>query len=236
MRSYKTELEYMQQREQRLSLEKLIEDNIYEQDLATLKQLAIDKGYTQEWFKRQVAQLNRQFLELAQQALDECNSKIDTLEAERDKIKGVFYHPNYSATDYADLQFLQTLIKTRLMNEAQNQPILAERILGEFINTQKGARSIMFLANDSDVGKLVRPFYSRAAEQAQSASEKRFNADKTAKLDEANTQIIDLTKTTLIGGALVKVAADRVRADERERADSIYFSAAENGAGAMQGV
>ncbi|NLE26485.1 MAG: hypothetical protein GX625_14300 [Clostridiaceae bacterium] len=236
MRSYKTELEYMKQQDRRLSLDKLIEDRIYEHDLATLKQLAIDKGYTQEWFKRQVAQLNRHFLELAKQALAECNAKIDSLEAERDKIKGIYYQQNYSATDYADLQFLQTLIKTRLLNEAQNQPILAERILGEYIDTQKGARAIMFLANDSDIGKLVKPFYSRAAEQAQSASEKRFNADKAAELNQADTQIIELTKTTLIGGALVKVAADRVRADERLLADSIYFSAAENGAGAIQGV
>ena len=94
----------------------------------------------------------------------------------------------------------------------------------------------MFLANDSDVGKLAKPYYSRAAEQAQSASEKRFNADKAAELNKADTQIVALTKTTLIGGALVKVAADRVRADEQERANSIYFSAAENGAGAIQGV
>jgi len=225
MRSYKTEIEFMKQQETRMTMEKLIEDRIYEQDLATLKQLAIDKGYTQEWLKRQIAQLNKQFLALAKQALDECSAKIDKLENERNKIKGVYFQPNYSATDYADLQFLQTLIKTRLMNEAHNQPIIAERILDEYINTQKGARAIMFLANDSELGNMVKRFYSRAAEQAQSASEKRFNADKAAEMAKIETQIINLSRTAIVGSALVKVAADRVRADEQERASSIYFGA-----------
>ncbi len=223
MRSYKTEMEYMKQREQRLNLEKLIEDKIYAQDLAALKQIAIDKGYTQEWLKRQIVQLNRQFLEVAQQALNECNAKIDVLEIERDKVKEITYQHNYSATDYADLQFLQTLIKTRLMNEAQNQPILAERILSEYINTQKGARAIMFMANDSDVGKLIKPLYSQAAEKAQSASEKRFNTDKATEISKIEKQIIKLLQTALIGSAMEKAAKDRVSSDEQERSNSYYF-------------
>jgi|GEM_PF-2910397 len=222
MSNHSAFMAHLKKLEQRPTLKKLIEDNVYQAAKATLEQEKADKGFTQEWLAQRLSELNKEFLGIAQDALAECERHLNVLEAERQRVNSIYYQHNYSPTDYADLQFMQTLIKTRLLNEAHKQPALAERILTEYINTQKGARAIMFLANDGEVGTFVKPLYAVAARQAETASEKRFNADKAAELAKVNVQLVDYTQTAIIGEAMIRAAQERVQADEVKRIDAIY--------------
>jgi len=214
---------YIDSQNNRPSIQKLIEDKPYRRMLAALKKIAKDKGYTAQWLKEQVVQLNKEYYDFCLKAVMENRQKLDKAMAEYEQAKSVYFEHSYSAADHADMQFLQTLIKTRLLNECQNQPVLAERVIGEYINTQKGARAIMFLVNDSEVGELLKIHYSTAMQNAQSAAEKRFYADKEAALNKMMSEINPLTFNDVLGTAMLSEASDRVGRDNAEKVNDFYF-------------
>jgi hypothetical protein len=85
----------------------------------------------------------------------------------------------------------------------------------------------MFLSNDSQIGKLIKPYYSTAAINAKTAAEKQFDADKAARLDKLDEQIAPMIMNQVIGQAALKVAEERVSKDEAEWAGTFvvsYFS------------
>lgn len=214
---------YIDSQNNRPSIQKLIEDKPYRRMLAELKRIAKDKGYTAQWLKEQIAQLNKEYYDFCLKAVIENRQKLDKTMAEYEQAKGVYFEHSYSAADYADMQFLQTLIKTRLLNECQNQPVLAERVIGEYINTQKGARAIMFLVNDPEIGGLLQIYYNTAMQNAQSAAEKRFYADKEAALDKMMDEINPLTFNDVLGTSMLSEASDRVGRDNAEKVNDYYF-------------
>ena len=219
---------YIDSQNNRPSIQKLIEDNPYRRMLAELKQYAEDRGYTAEWLKKQTAEFNKEYHALCLNAVMENRHKLDKAMEEYNQAKGIFFQHNYSAADYADLQFLQNLIKTRLVNECKNQPVLAERVIAEYINTQKGARAIMFLANDPDISKdskiseVLKSHYNTATQNAQSAAEKRFYADKEAELNKKMDEINPLTFNDVLGTAMLNEASARVEMDNAVKADDYY--------------
>ena len=95
--------------------------------------------------------------------------------------------------------------------------------MGEFIHSQKGARAIMFLANDTEIGKEVKPFYPIAADNARTVAEKRFDEAKAAKLEQIDKALIPLMQMSVIGGAMLKQAEDRVNADMAAESERLYF-------------
>lgn len=220
---------YIDSQNNRPSIQKLIEDKPYRRMLAELKQYAEDRGYTAEWLKKQTAELNKEYYDYCLKAVMENRQKLDKAMEEYKQAKDIYFEHNYSAADYTDLQFLQTLIKTRLVNECKNQPVLAERLIAEYINTQKGARAIMFLANDPDISKdsriseVLKSHYTTATQNAQSAAEKRFYADKEAALDEMMSEINPLTFRDVLGTAMLSEAYDRVGNDKVEKVGDFYF-------------
>lgn len=224
MRNYRAEIENLKKQAERPMLLKILEDKIYEHDLAELKQIAKDKGYTEEWLKNQIIELNKLYLEISEKALEDYDNQLSKSEEQANKIKNTNFEHNYTSTDYADLQFLQTLIKSRLLNESQNNLVIAERILKEYINTQKGARAITFLADDKEIGELIKGFYRTAYINAQSPAEKKFNATKEAELNKLNSDIVKMTQTAIIGQGNLRVAKERVQADEIARANSAYWN------------
>lgn len=224
MRNYRAEIENLKKQAQRPMLQKILEDRIYEHDLAELNQLAKDKGYTKEWLNNQIVELNKLYLEISEKALEDYNDKLSKLEQQVTNINNTNFEHNYTSTDYADLQFLQTLIKSRLLNESQNNPVIVERILKEYINTQKGARAITFLADDKEIGELIKGFYRIAYINAQSPAEKKFNASKETELNKLNKDIVKMTQTAIIGQGNLRVAKERVQADELARANSAYWN------------
>lgn len=214
---------YIDSQNRRPLITKLIEDKVYRTALEELKQLAEDKGYTEEWLRRQIEQLNKEFSALCEKAVMEHRQKLVQATDEYNQAKDIYFPHDYSAADYADLQFMQTLIKTRIMNECQNQPYLVERVVGEYINTQKGARAIMFLANDNEVGGLLQFYYNTAMQNAQPAAEKRFYADKEAELNKMKDEIDSLKRTDIIGSSLLDEAKQRVQDDIVGRTNDHYF-------------
>ena len=214
---------YIDSQNNRPLLKKLIEDKPYRRMLEELKKIAEDKGYTAEWLKEQTAELNKEFYALCEKAVLENRQKLNKAMAEYEQANGAYFEHSYSAADYADLQFLQTLIKTRILNECQNQPVLVERVIGEYVNTQKGARAIMFLVNDPEIGKLIQPHYKIATQNAQSAAEKRFYADKEAELNKKMKEINPMTQDDVIGTAMLDEARQRVQDDVVEQANTYYF-------------
>lgn len=220
---------YLDSQNSRPLIQKLIEDKPYRRMLAELKQIAEDKGYTAKWLKEQTAELNKEYYDFCLKAVMENRQKLDKAMEEYKQAKDIYFEHNYSAADYTDLQFLQTLIKTRLVNECKNQPVLAERVIAEYINTQKGARAIMFLANDPDISKdskiseMLKSHYNTATQNAQSAAEKRFYADKEAALDKMMSEINPLTFNDVLGTAMLSEASEWVGMDKAEKAGDFYF-------------
>ncbi|MGI6751540.1 MAG: hypothetical protein ACOX4U_02840 [Anaerovoracaceae bacterium] len=220
---------YIDGQNNRPLIEKLIEDKPYSRMLSELKQLAEDKGYTAEWLKKQTAELNKEYYALCEKAVIENRQTLDKAMAEYKQANDIYFEHNYSAADHADIQFLQNLIRTRLVNECQNQPVLAERVIAEYINTQKGARAIMFLANDpeisrdSQISEVLKSHYTTATQNAQSAAEKRFYADKEAALNKMMSEINPLTFNDVLGTAMLSEASEWVGMDKAEKVGNIYF-------------
>lgn len=204
-------------------LKDLIGQDFYNTIADSLKQEQRDKGYTDEWLKEAFYQSNRKWRDMLALAVAENNGEISKRMEQYAKIKNTNFAHNLSERDLTDLQFLQTLIKTRILNECQGQPYLVERMLDDYINTQVGARAIMFLANDSEVGKEVKPHYAKAAANAQSVAEKRFYEDKAAKLDRIDNEVAPFYFNAIIGDAMLKQTDERVNIDNAEQAAGHYF-------------
>ena len=159
-----------------------------------------------------------------QSAIEENTRYIDKQRAEIAKIRATNFEHRYTERDYADLQFIQNLIKTRMVAEGQNNEVLIGRIADDYINTQVGARAIMFLSGDSEVGKLLQDYYPRAAQNAKSAAELQFEKDKAAELDRLESALIPFLQANIIGGGMLKAAEERVTADIVKQGDELYFS------------
>ena len=208
-------------------LNQLIGSQLYSKAVERIKQEKKNKAYTDEWAQEQTAKLNKEWLEIVRMAVAENNGEIQKKQDEYNRVHNTNFDHHYTPQDYADLQYLQTLIKARIVNECGGQSALVERLLGEFIYSQKGARAIMFLANDTEVGKEIKPFYSIAAENARTAAEKRFDEAKAAKLNEIDKALIPLMQMSVTGNAMLEQAENRVNADRAAEAEKLYFGGVE---------
>ena len=208
-------------------LNQLIGSHLYDKAAERIKQEQKNRGYTDVWAQEQTVKLNKEWLEIVQMAVAENNGEIQKKQDEYNRVQNTNFEHKYTPQDYADLQYLQTLIKARILNECGGQPTLVKRILDEFIYLQKGARAIMFLATDTEVGKNVKPFYSLAAENARTAAEKRFDEAKAAKLDEIDKTIVPLMQMGAIGDGMLQQAKDRVNADIWAEGTRLYFGGRE---------
>ena len=208
-------------------LNQLIGSQVYSKAVEHIKQEQRNKGYTDEWAQEQTAKLNKEWLHTLRQAVAENNGIVQQKQGEYDRVKNTCFDHKYTPQDYADLQYLQTLIKARILNECGGQPAMVERVVGEFIYSHKGARAVMFLANDAEIGKLMKPHYATAAENARTAAEKRFDEEKAARLEQMDKAIIPYMQMAVIGDAMLKQAEAFVSADEAARAASVYFGGEE---------
>lgn len=208
-------------------LNQLIGSHLYNKTVEHIKQEQKNKAYTDEWAQEQTAKLNKEWLEIVRMAVAENNGEIQKKQDEYNRVQSTNFDHHYTPQDYADLQYLQTLIKARIINECGGQSALVERLLDEFIYSQKGARAIMFLANDTEVGKVVKPFYPIAAENARTAAEKRFDEAKAAKLNEIDKALIPLMQMAVTGNAMLEQAENRVSADWAAEAAKLYFGSEE---------
>ena len=204
-------------------LNQLIGSHLYDKAAERIKQEQKNRAYTDEWAQEQTAKLNKEWLEIVRMAVAENNGELQKKQGEYSKVQSTNFDHRYTPQDYADLQYLQTLIKARIINECGGQSALVERVLGEFIYSQKGARAIMFLANDTEIGKEVKPFYSVAAENARTAAEKRFDEAKVAKLERLDKETVPLLQMSAIGNAMLEQAEKRVNADRAAEAAKLYF-------------
>ena len=205
-------------------LRNLIDNDPYPAALAALKKRKEDCGYTDKWYRDERHKLNRAWLVKVQDAVQENQRYIGEREAEIDKVAATNFEHNYTERDYADLQFIQTLIKTRITAEGQNSDTLIERIVRDYINTQVGARAIMFLTGDSEVGQTLKPYYAEAAENAKTAAEVKFEADKAAELDKLDKALIPFLQADIIGHGMLDEAQKMVAEGVAEQGDELYFS------------
>lgn len=204
-------------------LQQLISNRPYEKALAALQKRKEDCGFTDKWYKDERRKMNAEWLSNVQDAVAENQRYIGEQYTARDKIEAMNYQHNYTERDYADLQFMQTLIKTRIVTEGQSNDTLIGRIISEYINTQVGARAIMFLTGDNEVGKAVLPFYKIATENAKTAAERKFEVDKAAALDKLDKALVPYLQADIIGGAMLTQAQEMVGVGMSEVCDAIYF-------------
>lgn len=142
------------------ALQSLIDTNPYPTALAKLQKQKEDCGYTDKWYQDELRKMNKEWRNKVQSAIEENSRYIDEQRAEIAKVRATNFEHRYTERDYADLQFMQNLIKTRIAAEGQNNGVLIGRIVDDYINTQVGARAIMFLSGDSEVGKLLQDYYA----------------------------------------------------------------------------
>ena len=180
------------------ALQSLIDTKPYPTALAKLQKQKEDCGYTDKWYREGgLRKMNKEWLNKVQSAIEENTRYIDKQRAEIAKIRATNFEHRYTERDCADLQFIQNLIKTRIVAEGQNNEVLIGRIADDYINTQVGARAIMFLSGDSEVGKLLQDYYPRAAQNAKSAAELQFEKDKAAELDYSFYLIVQMLSGTV---------------------------------------
>lgn len=101
------------------TLQRLIDEKPYPSALAALQQSKKDHGYTDEWYREHLWELNRQWLSKVQSAVIENNRCIAELNQKIVKVNDTRFRYNYTEKELADLQFMQTLIKTRILNEGK---------------------------------------------------------------------------------------------------------------------
>ena len=206
------------------ALQSLIDTKPYPTALAKLQKQKEDCGYTDKWYQDELRKMNKEWRNKVQSAIEENSRYIDEQRAEIAKVRATNFEHRYTECDYADLQFMQNLIKTRIAAEGQNNGVLIGRIVDDYINTQVGARAIMFLSGDSEVGKLLQDYYPRSAQNAKSAAELQFEKDKAAELDRLESALIPFLQANIIGGGMLKAAEERVTADIVKQGDELYFS------------
>ncbi len=228
MRSYKAELDYFKAQKNLPTLEKIIEGMPYDKAVAELKEVAEDKGYTADWLKKQLAQLNKDYHAYLTKAVEEYNTQLEKVKDQYQTVNATSFEHNFTAADYADLQFLQSLIKTRVLNECGKNPAMIERVLNDYINTQKGARAIMLLSNDKEVGEWTRQYYDTAVSNAQSPAEKRFISEKAVALDKVADEVNRMEMNYTIGASLLKQSHERVTADFVDMTNEIYWGGENN--------
>lgn len=229
MRSYKAELDYFREQKNRPTLERVLIESPYEKAAEELKEIAEDKGYTAEWLKKQIAQLNKDYHAYLTKAVEEYNAQLEKVKDEYQTVNSTSFEHNFTAADYADLQFLQSLIKTRILNECGKNPAMVERVLKDYINTQKGARAIMLLTNDKEVGDWAKQYYDTATANAQTAAEKRFISEKAVALDKIADEVNRMETNYTIGSSLLKQSHERVTADFVDRTNEIYWGSVDKG-------
>lgn len=205
------------------ALQVLIDTKPYPAALAKLQKQKEDCGYTDKWYREELRKLNREWLQKVQSALQENERYIGMQQAEISKVRAANFEHHYTESEYADLQFIQNLIKTRIVAEGQNNDALIGRIVDDYINTQVGARAIMFLSGDSEVGAALQGYYQRAAQNAKSAAEKRFEEDKAAELDRMEHALVPFLQANIIGGGMLRVAEEQVADGIVEQSDEVYF-------------
>ena len=205
------------------TLQRLIDEKPYPSALAALQQSKKDHGYTDEWYREHLWELNRQWLSKVQSAVIENNRCIAELNQKIVKVNDTRFRYNYTEKELADLQFMQTLIKTRILNEGKKDLTQSLCILDEYIDTQEGARAIMFLSADNEVGKYAKVRYEVASKNAKTAAERAFDADKAAKLDSLQSQLLPYMQAAVIGNKMLERAEQQVSRDMSERAGTIYF-------------
>ena len=88
---------------------------------------------------------------------------------------------------------------------------------------RSGARAIMFLSADNEVGKYAKVRYEVASKNAKTAAERAFDADKAAKLDSLQSQLLPYMQAAVIGNKMLERAEQQVSRDMSERAGTIYF-------------
>ena len=228
MRSYKAELDYFKAQKNLPTLEKVISGMPYDKAVAELKEIAEDKGYTADWLKKQLAQLNKDYHAYLTKAVEEYNAQLEKVKDQYQAVNATSFEHNFTAADYADLQFLQSLIKTRVLNECGKNPAMIERVLNDYINTQKGARAIMLLSNDKEVGEWTRQYYDTAVSNAQSPAEKRFISEKAVALDKVADEVNRMEMNYTIGASLLKQSHERVTADFVDMTNEIYWGGENN--------
>lgn len=208
-------------------LNNLIGSHLYDKAVERIRQEQKNKAYTDAWAQEQTVKLNKEWLGIIRMAVAENNGEIQKKQDEYNRVKSVNFDHQYTPQHLADLQYLQTLIKARILNEGKEQPVLIKQIVEDYIFSQKGARAVMFLANDAEIGEMIKPFYSVAAENARTAAEKRFDEAKAAKLEQMDKALIPLMQNAVIGDAMLKQAEDRVNADISAEAARLYFGGEE---------
>ena len=123
------------------ALQSLIDTNPYPTALAKLQKQKEDCGYTDKWYQDELRKMNKEWRNKVQSAIEENSRYIDEQRAEIAKVRATNFEHRYTERDYADLQFMQNLIKTRIAAEGQNNGVLIGRIVDDYINTQVGARA-----------------------------------------------------------------------------------------------
>lgn len=211
------------ERPKQSKLQKLISEKNYTAALTALQQSKKDHGYTDEWYKERLWKLNKEWLSEVRAAVADNNHCMTEIQNQIAQVRNTRFQYNYTEREYADLQFMQTLIKTRIINEGQDDAGRINGILDEFINTQEGARAIMFLSGDSEVGKFAKTRYEMAVKNSKTAAERQFDADKAAKLDKLNGELIPYFQASIIGGKMLERAESQVNTDMAEWAGTFYF-------------
>lgn len=217
-------LSVMQRPTQKITkLQRLIDTNPYPAALAAIKKKKEDCGYTEKWYREELRKMNREWLAKVQDAIQENQRYIGERQAEIEQVGALNFEPNYTERDFADLQYMQNLIKTRIVMEGQGNDTLIGRIIDDYINTQVGARAIMFLTGDSEVGQALKPYYPTAAQNAKTAAERKFEADKAEKLDKLERALIPYLQADVIGSGMLDQAQEMVGRGIVEVGDEIYF-------------
>ena len=109
------------------ALQSLIDTNPYPTALAKLQKQKEDCGYTDKWYQDELRKMNKEWRNKVQSAIEENSRYIDEQRAEIAKVRATNFEHRYTERDYADLQFMQNLIKTRIAAEGQNNGVLSQR-------------------------------------------------------------------------------------------------------------
>ena len=87
-------------------------------------EMCIRDRYTDKWLKETIFQFNREWRDMLALAVAENNGEISKRMAQYTTIKNTNFTHNLSKRDIADLQFLQTLIKTRILKDVYKRQVL----------------------------------------------------------------------------------------------------------------
>jgi len=207
-----------------MSAKDLLENRYYDKYISELSEERDNKGFTSKWYDEQVTQLNKEYVDVCNKAMNNLNARISELSNQISKAKEQYFTYTPSDDEIRGINYAKDLIRSRLINETKFNPHAAENIINEFVGSRTGASAIVQLASDPQVEKYISTdVFKKAYAKSIPPEQVKFELEKEEKLNAFDTEYMDLQQQHVIFSKHLEIAQQRCTDDFTQQVNDYYF-------------